>query len=186
MMNNNKLHIRPYKESDKAALLDIFKANIREEWGERYHQGQYKTNAESYIDSVIDDPTSDLHTVSKTYLEPGGAFLVLEDVSGDQPVVAGMVGLQLLEDKEGEIRRNCLLPKYRGKGWGTRMCEQLQDMANRLGLVRVICSTPEHGEDVLRFYRRLGFAEYGEREEMHGTPIKEVFLEWHVQNKRSA
>ena len=175
--------IRPYQPSDKAAVLEIFEANIREEWS-KYHQGKYITNAEGYIRSVIDNVAeSDLHNISRVYLEPGGNFWVLVVVDDEDTVIVGMVGLQVLPDmKEGEIRRNCILPSYRGMGWGTKMCHQAQEVARQMGLKRLVCSTPEHGEDVLQFYNKLGFAEFGgERtQEMHGTPVKEVFLEWHV------
>ena len=61
------------------------------------------------------------------------------------------------------------------------MCHLIQDLAREKGLKRLICSTPEHGEDVLRFYKnKVGFSEFGERVPMHGTPVKEVFLEWQV------
>ena len=179
--------IRPYKSSDKAALLKIFEANLREEWG-KYHQGQYIKNAERYILSVTDDAESDLHNIPRVYLEPGGNFWVLvvahpEGNNDNDDTVIGMVGLQMLPDRqEGEIRRNCILPAYRGQGWGTEMCRRAQDLARQKGLKRVFCSTPEHGEDVLGFYKtKLGFTEFGERQEMHGTPIKEVFLEWDVK-----
>ena len=181
--------IRPYKSSDKAALLEIFEANLREEWG-KYHQGQYIKNAERYILSVTDDAESDLHNIRRVYLEPGGSFWVLvvlapcpEGNNDNDDTVIGMVGLQILPDRqEGEIRRNCILPAYRGQGWGTEMCRRAQELARQKGLKRVFCSTPEHGEDVLGFYKtKLGFTEFGERQEMHGTPIKEVFLEWYVK-----
>lgn len=96
--------------------------------------------------------------------------------------VVGMVGLQTFENgcREGEIRRNCISPAFRGQGWGTRMYEQAKSLALGMKLTRIICSTPEHGEDVLRFYKKLGFTEFGARQELHGTPIKEVFLESQV------
>ena len=176
---NETIQIRPYQESDKASLLSIFEANIREEWGERYHQGKYISNAEQYIETVVSDPQSDLPNIPQVYLEPGGDFWILEEI--DTQKVVGMVGLQILSLGKGEIRRNCILPEWRGNGWGTRLCHKIQERARQLKLKRLICSTPEHGDDVIRFYRRLGFTEYSTRKEMHGTPIKEVFLEWHVK-----
>jgi ribosomal protein S18 acetylase RimI-like enzyme len=185
------LIIRPYQASDKTQLLEIFAANIREEW-QKYHNGIYAPNAERYIDSVISEKSqSDLHTIPETY---GDTFWVLvHQEENDSSKVVGMVGLQVsipLTDPtngnqylQGEIRRNCILPAYRGLGWGTKMCQQIQQVARDKGLQRLFCSTPEHGDDVIRFYNKLGFTEFGpsRQETMHGTPIKEVFLEWKVQ-----
>jgi ribosomal protein S18 acetylase RimI-like enzyme len=176
-MSDSSVRIRAYQDSDKTALLSIFEANIREEWGDRYHKGQYVANATRYIETVTANEASDLYNIPRVYLEPGGAFWVLVD----EDYVVGMVGIQVLPQAEGEIRRNCILPAYRGKGWGTKLCQQIQEMAREKSLKRLCCSTPEHGDDVLRFYNRLGFAEFGERQELHGTPIKEVFLEWYVK-----
>lgn len=181
------IHIRPYKDADKSECLKIFEQNIREEWG-KYHDGRYlNPNAENYIQSVLLDPDSDLNNIPKIYAsdEKGVAeclFWVMEDGNG---IIQGMCGLQILDcgnHREGEIRRNCILPDFRGQGWGSRLCRLAQQRARELQLSRIICSTPEHGNDVLNFYNKLGFTEFGDRQELHKTPIKEVFLEWKVQH----
>ena len=182
---STQLQIRPYHDSDKSVILKIFEENIREEWG-KYHGGQYlNPNAEDYIKSVVLDSDSDLHNIHRVYDSKKEdsdqcLFWVMEDAQG---TVVGMCGLQILEfdgHQEGEIRRNYILPDYRGQGWGSQLCRQIQQLARELQLTRVICSTPEHGEDVLNFYGKLGFTEFGNRNELHKTPVKEVFLEWRV------
>mmetsp|Transcript_9334 Transcript_9334/g.16285 ORF Transcript_9334/g.16285 Transcript_9334/m.16285 type:complete len:116 (+) Transcript_9334:3-350(+) len=113
------------------------------------------------------------------YFERGGFFWVLVDSETD--AVVGTVGLEKIKETEGELRRMCLVQHLRKKGWGTHLGKTLQDKARDMGLKRVFCSTPEHGEDVLQFYsKKLGFTEFGERQEIHDSPIKEVFLEWNV------
>ena len=58
----------------------------------------------------------------------------------DDAVVVGMVGLQMMipssssnnscsTTKTAELRRMCILPAYRGRGWGTKMAETVLQFA---------------------------------------------------------
>lgn len=131
---------------------------------------------------------SDLNNVPSTYHANGGQFwvLVVDDETNTNNTVVGMCGLQVYPGEDGtnigEIRRMCILPPYRQNGHGTKMGELAQDLARTLDLPKVVCSTPEHGKDVLKFYAKLGFVVDTEKHAfLHGTNIvKEVFLEWRV------
>lgn len=181
-----KYNLRRYQQSDQQALLDIFRRNIREEWGTRYHGGRYLANAEKYIEGVCSSPDSDLNSIEKVYFQAGGFFWTLVFQSDGKERVVGMCGLETLSSNVGELRRMCLLPDHRRMRWGSRMVQCIQNKARELGLEKIILSTPAHGADVLAFYKRNGFVDTIDDtngrpkriEGLHGTPISEVFLEW--------
>ena len=99
-------------------------------------------------------------------------------VAEDKTVVIGMAGIQIHDLQTAEIRGMCILPDYRRKGLGSKMCNKLMNHAKELGVTNIFLSTPEHGDDVLNFYNKLGFQDTGKRELLHGSRIQEIFLEW--------
>ena len=92
-----------------------------------------------------------------------------------------MTGLEKLDDSTGELRRMCLVKDLRRQGWGTKLFGVLLEKASQLNLKTILCSTPEHGEDVLAFYKSFGFVDTGKRAPIHNSPVQEVFLEYTVQ-----
>lgn len=175
MTPNPSLQLRPYQASDQAAVLAIFDSCLTEEWS-KYHDAKYLPNAKRYVESCV-APGSDLNNIPKVYEQ----FWVLEDKSNGTPKVVGMCGLQVLNKSTGELRRNLFLPPYRRQGWGTKTVMLCQHLARDLQLSKMVCSTPEHGADVLAFYKKLGFVDTGRRQDIHQSPIQEVFFEWTVE-----
>jgi N-acetylglutamate synthase-like GNAT family acetyltransferase len=167
------------KATDEAAVLKILAANIREEWS-RYHGGKYLSNTEGYISSCLEEG-SDLRSVDKVYFAKNGYFWVVSCCVNNEDTIVGVCGLEVVDNERGELRRMCLLPEYRRNGLGKKMVELVKDKARSLMLQLVFLTTPEHGEDVLAFYKNSGFVITGEGSEMHGTPIKEKVLEWKVE-----
>ena len=63
VMKNPSYKLRRYEASDNPAIIKLFCDNIREEWGEMHHDRKYLANAERYIDSVVQDESSDLNSI---------------------------------------------------------------------------------------------------------------------------
>ena len=167
--------LRRYEAKDVNGILAVFRANLVEEWT-KYHDGKYLPNAEKYIERCCCSDGSDLRNIEQVYFNRGGYFWVLVDADN---VVCGTLGLEIVQSETatGELRRMCLIPSLRRQGWGTKMFRLLQKEAETMGLCKIVCSTPEHGNDVLDFYKSLGFVDTGRREPIHDSPIQEVFLE---------
>jgi ribosomal protein S18 acetylase RimI-like enzyme len=176
--NNPSMRLRRFEARDLEPILEIFQANVIEEWT-RYHDGKYLVNAKKYIAKTITDRNSDLLNLEEVYLQTGGEFLLL--VSTKDDAIFGMCALERKSPTEAELRRMCLRPSVRGLGWGTRMTRMAQEASKEMGVQTLILSTPEHGDDVLRFYAKQGFMDTGKRAPIHNSPIQEVFLEWKVQ-----
>ena len=119
-------NIRRYQPSDNQGIKDLFATNIQEEWGEVYHEGRYLSNAQRYIDSVVNDDAtdSDLNNVERTYFCNGGYFWVLTCTSStisdksdadnindtteeekEEEIIIGTCGLQRISNTEAELRR---------------------------------------------------------------------------------
>jgi ribosomal protein S18 acetylase RimI-like enzyme len=175
---HQSMRLRPFEEQDLESIIEIFQANIVEEWT-RYHDAKYLPNAQKYIEETIHGVNSDLLNIDKVYVEKGGAFWVLVSEDNDN-VVFGMCALEKISATEGELRRMCLRHSVRRQGLGTKMAKLVQVTSREMGLQKLILSTPEHGKDVLNFYARQGFVDTGRREPMHNSTIQEVFLEWKI------
>ncbi|CAB9501562.1 Acetyltransferase (GNAT) family [Seminavis robusta] len=177
--DSDLLRVRRFDAAkDVDAIKQVFRHNIAEEWT-KYHDAKYLPNAKRYIETATTSPDSDFNNIEQIYFESGGFFWVLV-TSKDE--VVGMTGLEVnTKERKGELRRMCLFPSIRRKGWGTKLGKLVEEKAKELGLETVFLSTPEHGDDVLQFYSKLGFCDTGQRAPLHGSPIQEVFLEWKVQ-----
>jgi len=173
--------LRRYEANDVDGILAVFRANLVEEWT-KYHGGKYLPNAEKYIERCCCSDDSDLRNIELVYFDGGGYFWVLADADN---VVCGTLGLEILESETatGELRRMCLIPSLRRQGWGTRMFRALREEAETMGLCKIVCSTPEHDNDVLDFYKSLDFVDTGRRGLIHNSPIQEVFLERNMASK---
>ncbi len=77
--------------------------------------------------------------------------------------VAGSSGWTFLGKIFGEIHEICVLPEFRGMGIGTKFIEFAIDYFRSLGLGRVGLWVGEGNQTAIRFYKRLGFHEVGEK-----------------------
>lgn len=186
-MPNPSYKLRRYEASDRKAIIQLFCDNIREEWGKLHHEGKYLANAERYIDSVVQDESSDLNRIEDVYFAKGGYFWVLTAQDEDDAVV-GMCGLEVISESEVELRRMCISRNHRQNGCGSNiMIPAIMERAKAMnGVRRITLSTPEHGTDtVVRFYKKNDFVDMLDGNgnpkkalNIHGTPIHEVFLEY--------
>ena len=68
----------------------------------------------------------------------------------DLPAATGRLDV----DRDGKVGRVAVLAPYRGMGLGTRVMDELEDLAARYGLDRVWCHAQRTAEG---FYRRRGW-----------------------------
>ena len=59
-------------------------------------------------------------------------------VAEDKTVVIGMAGIQIHDLQTAEIRGMCILPDYRRKGLGSKMCNKLMNHAKELGVTNIL------------------------------------------------
>jgi len=87
------------------------------------------------------------------YAAPDGAVLVAYE--GKEP--AGVVALRRHDATACEMKRLYVRPRYRGKGVGRRLSEELIRIAARRGYAKMRLDTlPDMGE-AIALYRSLGF-----------------------------
>jgi putative acetyltransferase len=81
-----------------------------------------------------------------------------------ESVPCGIANLYLQPYKK--LAHQCLLAiivdeKYRGKGVGTRLLEELTDLAKQRFKIELLHLEVYEGNPAIRLYQRLGFREYG-------------------------
>jgi GNAT superfamily N-acetyltransferase len=84
-------------------------------------------------------------------------------LDGDE--VVGTVAMRRIGDREAELKRMYLVPRWRGHGLGRRLLEVALDWARRERIRAVRLDTSERMETAQRLYEAAGFRRAGERVE---------------------
>jgi putative acetyltransferase len=108
--------------------------------------------------------------------EPPDGRLLLALHEGE---LAGCVALHKLDGEICEMKRLYLRPKFRGKGLGRALAEEVISEARQIGYKRMRLDTVEPVmKDAVAMYRRLGFREITpyRPNPMHGTLYMELEL----------
>lgn len=101
----------------------------------------------------------DLLRFNAHYTAPRGAFWVVRD----ETRVVGSVGVDRVDDRTAELHRLYVDASLRGRGIGQRLVETVLDWSRAQDLARVVLWSDTRFENSHRLYRRLGFAQLGER-----------------------
>jgi RimJ/RimL family protein N-acetyltransferase len=102
----------------------------------------------------------DLLRFDTHYTPPRGAFWVVRD---ETTRVVGSVGVDRVDERTAELHRLYVDATLRGRGIGQRLVETVLEWARAQGLARVVLWSDTRFETSHRLYRRLGFAQLGER-----------------------
>ena len=106
----------------------------------------------------------DLFRFDAHYAPPQGAFWVVRDDAGR---VVGSIGIERLPDATdpttAEIHRLYLDAHLRGRGLGKALMEEALAWCRAQGITRLVLWSDTRFEHSHRLYRRLGFAQLGER-----------------------
>ncbi len=157
----------------REAVIEIFTENLKEEWSVHGPAVVAKV-ALPYIATSC---AGDLATINSTYFR----FLVCVDRDNNDQVV-GMVGLERIEEKKGELRRMHLRKAFRGSGLGTGLVALLLFSAAYNGFESVILGTPQHNVRSVRFYEKCGFS-LSRRRELVPNSDTVMMLYMHIKLK---
>lgn len=106
----------------------------------------------------------ELGTGLSTYLaaEDGDTFL-------------GYIGMQQILD-EGYITNVAVEPRYRRYGVGTRLVEELIDLAKAQDLRFVSLEVRVSNAPAIQLYERFGFTQAGRRRDYYRNPVEDAFI----------
>lgn len=105
------------------------------------------------IDLAYQGVADELDDFSTMYGPPNGLFLLASD-GGE---LAGGVGLRTLEPSVCEMKRLYLYDRFKGKGYGRLLCEELLHRASLLGFKAMRLDTLERMQAAIGLYASLGF-----------------------------
>lgn len=91
----------------------------------------------------------------RDYVPPEGTVLLVYE--GDEP--AGVVALRRQRESVCEMKRLYVRPRFRGRGFGRALSEELVRRAARLGYSKMRLDTLPTMDAALGLYRALGFRE---------------------------
>ncbi|EGZ16528.1 hypothetical protein PHYSODRAFT_375526, partial [Phytophthora sojae] len=122
---------------------------------------------EAYLQESL---SSDLADIEGTYIAPGGNFWVATPKTAPNEVV-GMVGLELKDNKEGELRRLSVKGTHRRLGVGQKLIAALEQWARESGLRKVWLTTVGVMDKARAFYPSVGYEQ---------TAVAEVSEDFHI------
>ena len=101
----------------------------------------------------------DLGDIPAAYLSGGGQFMVASDQQGE---VVGFVGLQKASGEPGVgiLKRMSVIPKLRGQGIGSRLCQRIIGWAKAASYRKIRLKTGNR-ERAMGIYWRAGFRVVG-------------------------
>jgi len=106
------------------------------------------------LDTILDD----VLRAQEVYFDDGGIFLV---ILTDDDQVIGTGALKRFNDSTAEIKRITLLPGHRGHRLGTKLVENLLEIAKNIGYESVVLEVffPKYQQAAIKVYKDLGFQE---------------------------
>ena len=142
--------IRPYRESDRAAIRSLF-IRVNRELAPANLRGAFV----AYIERSLAD---EIDRIPDYYAERGGAFFVAEE----DAALAGMFGLERAGPNSCELRRMYVEPALRRRGVARKMLAEAEAAAWRMGCAMMVLSTSELQQAALALYRNAGYRLVGE------------------------
>lgn len=131
------MRVRSYMDSDKKQVIDLI-LNIQ--------------NCEAKINLTLDEQP-DLSEIESYYMGRGGNFWIAEE-NGE---VIGTIGLMVLENKVGVLKKFFVRSDYRGKRIGLMLFDALMEYCRSKGLDLLILDTPSVAHKSHLFYEKAGF-----------------------------
>lgn len=110
---------------------------------------------QKYLD--IQNYAHELENLAEKYGQPWGR-LCLAEWDGE---LAGCVALRRLDTRRCELKRLYVRPKFRGRGIGRALTEEMIRAARDIGYREMLLDTLPFLESALHMYRGMGFQEIG-------------------------
>jgi ribosomal protein S18 acetylase RimI-like enzyme len=95
----------------------------------------------------------ELATFDKMYNQPVGCFIYAK-YNG---VLAGGVGIRLLEDRICEMKRLYVYADYQGLNIGLKLCKEIITIAKKMGYKKMRLDTIAKLKQAIKLYKFLGF-----------------------------
>ena len=146
------MDLNPENSSD--VLADLRMRNATTEDGPRVLELVAMVLGEFGLEIEPDGIDSDLKDIESTYLQRGGAFLILEEADGR---LVGSIGLFPEDASTSQLRKMYLLPELRGRGLGKYLLQHVIDLARQLGFKRMTLETSSRLQAANRLYKSFGF-----------------------------
>jgi len=90
------------------------------------------------------------------FLGPNGRFVVAQRLNGD---LLGMVLLNRLANRKGEVTRLFVRPEARRLGLAKLLVDELQSEGHKMGLSALYLDTNSGLREAITFYKTIGFTE---------------------------
>ena len=156
--------IRSFRHSDAEAVRRIFARGQMD-----FAEGTpLEDEARAYVRRSL---AADLSDIPANYLDPPGSHFWVAERSG---AIVGMVGVQRVNDEEGELRRMSVAGDSRRQGIGRRLLETVEDFCRGNGYSRIALSTVIHLEPAVRMYTACGYRPV--RQEPYGSMTEQFFV----------
>jgi putative acetyltransferase len=137
--------IRPYRDSDRAAVLSLFT-----EVNRALAPPDRAAAFDAYIERSIRE---ELGRIPDYYAGPRAGFWVCFGGA----TLAGMFGLEPAGDDAVELRRMYVAPAWRRRGLARAMLAHAEQAARDAGCRRMVLSTSELQQAALGLYRASGY-----------------------------
>ena len=147
---------------NRSQLIDLNVEHMT--WAMRKISEYYKIDfsalppVREYVTSTIDKLCSDV--------PPKGIYYLVELESA----IIGMGALRQIRKNIGEIKRMYIRPKYRGKGYGKALLNQLLQKAKEFGYHSIYLDSGPFMTAAHHLYRSVGFIERNEYPEVEVPP----------------
>lgn len=108
-------------------------------------------NLGNYADDIV--------RFKEAYLDKGGTYLV----AVDKGKIIGTAAI-VPEKGKGRIHKMYLLKKYRGKGVGSALYNEIEKFCKKKGFKELILSTYPHFKEAIKMYKAKGFRQFKKTE----------------------
>lgn len=110
--------------------------------------------------------------------QPYAMFYVAE-YNGE---MAGYVGMYKVFN-QGDITNIAVLEKYRGKGIGTALLNELFKEAEKSGIKDITLEVRKSNTIARNLYEKLDFKEIGTRKNFYEKPVEDAIVMWRKDNE---
>jgi len=156
---NSEVNIRTKKEEDHEKILEVVNSFVKDSFA--------AYSDEYYPSSIVDE-----------WSKKAKVFLVME--IENKVIGFGFVASYkpFKSSKHVGVLTYFILPEYTGKGFGTKLFNQLISMAKDLGITNYLAHISSKNEQSLNFHKKHGFQEVGRFKDMSVKLGETIDMVW--------
>lgn len=132
-----------------------------------------------FFPEYVDDPdqyqwNADVYEINEYYVQKGGKVWVVEDSN----YIVGFGCFRLVDSKTAEIKRVRINSRYRGKGLGKAIIEQIENCCRNSDIEKILVDTDDRFEAAKSMYTNMGYVMYRTETEIdNDTEYTNIFYE---------